>query len=226
MTGLAQAIDLFRSAIATDPKFAQAHASLAQVLLDQAMYRINEASNAEQVAAFDREVMPDIERALKLDPKNAEAYVAKGRLLKYTFRPGAEEAFRRAVELDPSDARATLLLGQSAIAHGRVDERHRLVMRARDLDPMDRANHELAIISAWILGRGDELRATVDRMLSLFPDDPAVARSVCYSWSYLGAPDETLACTAQVRARFPGNTEFGKELDALVRRGVGGAGRR
>ncbi len=139
-TAIAQATDLFRSAIATDPNFAQAHASLAQVLLNQAMDRIDEASNAEQVAAFDREVMPDIERALELDPKNAEAYVAKGRFLKYTFRPGAEEAFRRAVELDPSDARATLLSGQSAIAHGRVDERHRLVMRARDLDPMDRAN--------------------------------------------------------------------------------------
>ena len=215
MTALAQAADLFRSAIAADPKFAQAHASVAQALLNQAMDRINEASNAEQAAAFDREVMPDIDQALKLDPRNAEAYVAKGRLLKYTFRPGAEEAFRRAVELDPSHARATLLLGQSAIAHGRVDERHRLVMRARDLDPMDRTNHELAVISAWILGRGDELRAIVDRMLSLFPDDPAAARLACDSWSYLGAPDEILACTTQARARFPGKVEFGKELDSL-----------
>ena len=46
MTAMAQAADLFRSAIATDPKFAQAHASLAQVLLNQAMDRIDEASNA------------------------------------------------------------------------------------------------------------------------------------------------------------------------------------
>ena len=55
--------------------------------------------------------MPDIERALALDPKNAEAYFVKGRLLRNTHRAGAEEAFRRAVELDPSHAARNAVTG-------------------------------------------------------------------------------------------------------------------
>jgi TolB-like protein/predicted Zn-dependent protease len=215
-TAIAQAADLFRSAIAADPKFSLAHSSLAGALRDRAMRLFEEGTGPERAAAADRELMPHIERALALDPKNAEAYYIKGLLLKQTFRPGAESAFRRAVELDPSHAGATLQLGWSAIAHGRVDERHRLVMRALDLDPMDPSIYPFAMVSAWILGRGDDIRAIVDRMLRLFPDSPATAYQQCNSRTWLGLPDETLACIEKARARFAENAEFATGLDHLA----------
>ena len=170
----AQAADLFRSAIAADPKFAQAHASLAEVLLHQALEQIDEASNAGAGGRVDRAVMPDIERALAARPEERRRLFRQGSApAKYTFGPaprwpsGAPSSSIRATRGDAARS------GGRRVARGRVDERHRLVVRARDLDPMDRTAHESAMTSAWILGRGDELRATVERMLSLFPDDPA-----------------------------------------------------
>jgi len=53
-------------------------------------------TSEDQAPAMDREVLPDIERALELDQANAETYFARGRLLRATFRPGGEVAFRRA----------------------------------------------------------------------------------------------------------------------------------
>lgn len=214
-TGFAQAADRLLAAIVADPGFAQAHATLAGVRLWQALDRIDEASHAEQAAAIDREVMPDIERALKLDPKNAEAYFVKGELLLRTMRPESEAAFRRAVELDPNHAPAILALGWSAVSHGHVDERHRLVLRARDLDPMELRNHTSAIQSATILGRRDELRSSVDRMLRALPDHPGAAMQSCGSWSLLGQPDEALACLELARPNFAGNPQFRAYLDEL-----------
>jgi TolB-like protein/tetratricopeptide (TPR) repeat protein len=215
-TSSAQAADFFRSAIAADPEFSLAHSSLAAALRDRAMRLFEEATGADRAAAADRELMPHIDRALALDPRNAEAYYLKGLLLKQTYRPGAESAFRRAVELDPSDAGATLQLGWSAVANGRVDERHHLVMRALDLDPMDPTLYRFATLSAAILGRGDDVRAIVDRMLRLFPDSPAAAHEHCSSRRWLGFPDETLACVERARARFAENAEFVKSLDYLA----------
>ena len=217
MTAYAQAIDRFGSAIAADPRFAQAYASRAAALLPQALERAGDASGP-QAAEIDREVVPDIERALALDPKNAEAYFVKGRLLRNTHRAGAEEAFRRAVELDPSHAAATLSLGYSAMSHGRIDERHRLALRARDLDPMDLNNHEAVMMSAGALGRAEELRASVERMQSVFPDHPRATGLACQAWSQLGQPDEALACIAVGRATFADNAGFLAAMDELAGR--------
>jgi hypothetical protein len=73
----AQAADLFRQAIASDPGFAQAHASLARSKLNLTYNRISEGTPEEQAAALDREVLPeDVERALELDPMDLQNHVA------------------------------------------------------------------------------------------------------------------------------------------------------
>jgi TolB-like protein len=215
-TSLAQAADLYRSAIAADPKFAQAHARLAGVLLGQALNQTNEATHAEQAAAVDRAVMPDIERALALDPRNAEAYFVKGRLLRNTLRPGAEAAFRRAVELNPNHAPATVSLGFALVAQGLVDERQRLVVHARDLDPMDMQTHSGVLMGAWILGRREELRAGVERMLAVFPENSFAAAHQCEALLELGNPDGALACVVKARTRFATNAEFLTAMDVLA----------
>jgi TolB-like protein/Tfp pilus assembly protein PilF len=204
-TGMAQAADLFNSAIASDAKFAQAHASLAAAKLAVAYQRVNEATPAAQAEAMDREVLPDVERSLELDPRNAEAWLVKGNLLRHTFRPGARDAFRKAVELDPSNAEATVALGWTTIASGHVDERHRLAMRALELDPMDVGHHEAAITAAWIMARPDEVRALSARMLELFPDHSRAALLACDALVSVGDLAEALPCVLAVAAKYSGD---------------------
>jgi TolB-like protein/Tfp pilus assembly protein PilF len=201
-TAAGQAAEHFRAAIANDPRFAQAHASLALAKLTLAHTQIDESTPEAQAAAMDREVLPDIERALELDPANAEAYFAKGRLLRATYRPGAESAFRRAVELDPSNAPATVSLGYAMLTHGHVDERYRLVRRALELDPMDLGHHNAAIMAAWIMAKPDEVRALTARMLKLFPDHPRARLIACEAYSYVGQPDEAVACAIAAASEF------------------------
>ena len=217
-TSMAQSAELFRSAIASDPKFAQAYASLAAAKLALALDRVNEATPAAQADAMDREVMPDIRRALELDPRNAEAWLVKGNLLRHTFRPGARDTFRRAVELDPSNAEGTVALGWTTIATGDVDERYHLVMRALELDPMDVVHHEAAITAAWIMGRPDEVRALSARMLELFPDHPRAALLACDARVHVGELDEALACALVATARFPGDPDIVAELHVAAGR--------
>jgi len=161
--------------------------------------------------------MPDVERALELDPRNAHAWYVRGRLMWETGRfTQSAEALQRALELDPSHAAATLAMSGAVMAAGRQDERFRLAIRALELDPMDPGNHHSAVQLAWIVGRRDDLRAGIERMRSLFPDNPRMVATVCLSLLRLGEPDEALACVEEARVRFAARSSFIAQLDGLA----------
>jgi adenylate cyclase len=216
-TALAQAAELLLSAIQADPGFAMAHAVLAEVRYLQAWALDPQSSRDERIARLDAAVMPDIERALEIDPRNAHAWYVSGRLLRGTQRYAESvEALRRAVELDPSHAPATLALSAAALSAGRQDERFRLASRALELDPMTPANHTAAVTVAWILGRREDLRTAADRMRALFPGHPGVATMTCLSILRLGEPDEALACVELERAGAPARPAYIANLDSLA----------
>lgn len=216
-TALAQAGDLLRSAIRADPRFAQAHATLAEVLLQQAKQRSSSESGRGRDTALEQAAMPDVERALELDPRNAHAWYVRGLVLWETRRYAeSAEALGRALELDPNHAPATLAMSGAVMAAGRQDERFRLAIRALELDPMDPGNHHSAAQLAWIVGGRDDLRAGIERMRSLFPDNHRMAAMVCTSWLRLGEPDEALACVAGARVRFAARSSYLPHLDSLA----------
>ncbi len=216
-TALAQAADLLRSAIGADPRFAQAHAMLAEVLLTQASRRNSRESDPARVAELEQAALPDVERALELDPRNAHAWYVRGLVLWESQRYSeSADALARALELDPNHAPATLAMSGAVMAAGRQDERFRLANRALELDPMDPGNHHSAAQLAWIVGRRDDLRAGIERMRSLFPDNHRMAAMVCTSRLRLGEPDEALACVAEARARFAARSSYLPHLDLLA----------
>jgi len=196
-----KAVTAFRSAIVADPGFAQAHAVLAHAL----MFNDDEADKRALASYYDSVVMPEVERALQLDPSNGYAYFVKGYVLRSTQRPGGSTAYRRAYELDPNNDTVLSALAAAAATAGHFDEQFRLNMLARDRDPMAWQHHMRAMNSAAYLGHLDQMRAVVARMQRQFPDDVGPNILACRSAWWSGAQDEALACAARMLAEHAGD---------------------
>ncbi len=143
-------IAYFRRAIALDPSFAPAHAALA---IEYALEGgFNMLPNAEVIAE------QEAQKALALDPFLSETYVALGLLrevVDYDWG-GAEEAFRRAIELNPGNAFAHHELGQLFGRLGRLDEALASERHALHLDPLS-ARYQNGIGEIlYFAGRYDE----------------------------------------------------------------------
>jgi TolB-like protein/Flp pilus assembly protein TadD len=155
-----QAIQHFRKAIAIAPDYAQAWARLAE---------------AEAFGSPAKEWMPkakaDAARALELAPDLAEAHAADG--LVKTFWdwdfPGAERAFRKALELDPNSSDVHYRFSTLLAALGRFDEAIAECRRAYELDPLsDPVGHHLGRL--YYFARDYEKAASqLEHVLTLDP---------------------------------------------------------
>jgi len=108
--------ELFSRAIALDPKFAIAHAGLADCCSYLYLYWKPTTDNLRLADSASR-------RAVVLDPKLAEAQVSRAVALS-TLRnyPEAEEAFRLAIDIDPNLFEAHYFYGRACLAQGKYRE--------------------------------------------------------------------------------------------------------
>ncbi len=98
---IAAAVPLLKGAVAKDPSFARAHASLASA------YAILPFVGVVLPAAARTDATASVERALSLAPELTAARVAQGLLLFNDFRyRDAERVLQKAVALDSGDAEA------------------------------------------------------------------------------------------------------------------------
>jgi tetratricopeptide (TPR) repeat protein len=98
IAGYKSAIEYFQQAIQQDPKYALAHAGLADAYLLLGTYWVEAITEAKAAAM----------QALAIDPSLAEAHVALGHIklwLDWDW-PAAEREFRQGLSLDPSSALA------------------------------------------------------------------------------------------------------------------------
>ena len=131
----APAIAFFEQAIAKDPNYAIAYAGLADAYL--AIER-NVGTTVPLGAVAIPRAKAAAERAVTLDPMLSEAHssLASIRAREYGWQD-AERGFRRAIELNPSNALAHLELGASVlVVQGRFEEGLKEVRRAVALDPL------------------------------------------------------------------------------------------
>lgn len=78
------------------------------------------------------EALQTLDKALALDPNNAEIYSLKGSCLERLNRPReAEEAYRKAVQLDPNYKEGYYYLGQFLKRQGKEQEAEQILRRAR-----------------------------------------------------------------------------------------------
>ena len=126
-----KALDYFNRAIAADPGYAQAYAGVADCYyaLSNTYVPPTEAMPRARAAAL---------RALELDDSLGAAHAVLG-VVKANYEwesASAEREFRRAIELNPSDAQAHLMFGFTLIATSDPEEAQAAISRAVELDPL------------------------------------------------------------------------------------------
>lgn len=140
--GLRRGIQFFREAIDSDPSFASAYAGLADCFI----------TLATNIPLPPRETMPKAKaaamRAIEIDDGLAEAWASLG-AVRWWFDwdwEGAEEAYRRAISLNPNYATAHDGYSMLLSARGRFDEAVEQISKACDLDPLSLI---IAVHAGW-----------------------------------------------------------------------------
>ncbi len=127
---LAESVAQLEQAVALDPSYAQAHAALANSLL--LWWGYSGGGGADSLAHAEQAAY----KALALDASLSDAHGALGNVLRYADRPGAEDEYKRALELNPNNAIVThdyaVLLSQLP---GREADSVALSERILELDP-------------------------------------------------------------------------------------------
>jgi serine/threonine protein kinase/tetratricopeptide (TPR) repeat protein len=128
---LRQAMELFRQAIALDPRFARAHAGLAMAASVLPMYADVSSDSIYPVGiAAGR-------RAIEIDPTLADGYLGLGNSLAYEFKwDETERNFKRAIQLEPDNATAHHWYGSFLSITGRLAESITELQEAVRLDPL------------------------------------------------------------------------------------------
>jgi serine/threonine protein kinase/Flp pilus assembly protein TadD len=139
---LRRATQFFRESIEHDPSFASAYAGLADTFI----------TLATNIPLPPHEAMPKAkaaaQRAIEIDDGLAEAWASLG-AIRWWFEwdwEGAEEAYRRAISLNPNYATAHDGYGMLLCARGRFDEAVEQVSKAADLDPLSLI---IAVHAGW-----------------------------------------------------------------------------
>jgi eukaryotic-like serine/threonine-protein kinase len=202
--GFRQGIQHFERAIAEDPGFALAHVGLACVYAESP----NEGFLSLRPEMALGRAKEAVARALALDDSLGDAHGIRG-LLKFIGDydwPGAEEDFKRAIELSPGSADVYDHYGWMCSALERFDEAIRLAQRARELDPMaHRSDLANELLRAGRLQEAVELGARIVELEPGFSRGHAV-----YGWACLlsGRQADGVAALARAVALSEGGTLF------------------
>lgn len=166
-SGLGAAVGYFQEALAADPEFAQAHVAMAETRLLQSRFRFLDRALAIQLAES------SVERALALDPALAEAFAAKGDVLRLRGNDeAAEAALRQAIALNPNLAGAWVSYGWLLAEKSGWDEQKEMWRRAAALDPHSPAVRVYGAFADLRRGQVAEAETQLQSLLGQQPDFP------------------------------------------------------
>ena len=170
----AKAKAYYEKSIATDPTFAPAYASLAELLTGRLWaFPVAARTQARELA----------EQALALDGSLAEAHAALGRVSQQEWDwAGAERAYRRAVDVNPNYGVARVWFATYLFCMKRFDEGVDQAERAQRIDPASSFVNTLAGMAYLLAGHGDKARATLQRVIDLDPRYVLASRYLAESY--------------------------------------------
>jgi serine/threonine-protein kinase len=164
--GFRKAIDFYRQAVDLDPDYSPAHAEIANCLgtLLYFGYLVpNETLPAISAA---------VEKAITIDDSVVEAHITLAKI-KFYYEwdfAGAQQEFKRAIELNPNHSEAHLFYAFYLAVMGRFDEALAEVEVARELDPISLICNLLLGHVYLIVGRHDLMAEQSKRLLRMEPD--------------------------------------------------------
>lgn len=195
-----RATDYFERAIALDPTFALAYANLAMVYTEFA-----EAGTIAPDVAYQR-AEELARKAMQLDPELGAAYCTMGHLkgIREFDWTGAEQHFKRSLELNPNSSDTYDLYGRLCTALGRYGEALVLHDRARELDPLvHRMDGVTTLLRA---GRYADAIHRAEDALELDPDYDRTRATLGWAYFLSGRKDDGIAELERAVAISPENT--------------------
>jgi len=162
--GWKKSIEYLQQAIAKDPRYALAHAGLADSYLSLGAFYVEALVDGKAAA----------QKAIALDPTLAEAHVALGHVkfwLDWDW-PAADREFKQGIALNPNSALAHDQYGVYLAAMGRTSESIAEGRRAQELDALS------AIVNTdvgWCLVYGGRVAESVTQFKSTLDLDPNYA---------------------------------------------------
>jgi serine/threonine protein kinase/Flp pilus assembly protein TadD len=152
---------MFQSAIEADPRYARAHAGVADCCSVLYVFWDNSEANLKQADAASR-------KALELDPESAEAHVARGMAVSLNKQfAEARKEFEAAIRLDPKLFEAYYLYARACIAEGLLDDAARLYEQACRVRPEDYQAPNLLGLAYHGLGRKQDAERAFRRCVEV-----------------------------------------------------------
>jgi len=181
----AQAMELYRQALAADPQFALAHVGLAYASINQHYF------NKFSVSAITEAAEPLLEQAAQLDPELSELYAVRAALREEQDRvDDALHDLKHAIVLNPNDSWAFAELARLYLLLGQPRDALQNEMQALALDPLDFALHARQCLALQDLARFEQASAACERARSLQGQgDWAFVVSYWLAWSQGDAID-------------------------------------
>jgi adenylate cyclase len=163
--------ELITRAIELDPNYSAARALLADGLYSLAMLGWTEFPDHELARGT-----AEARHAIALAPNEPDGYRALGRiLLARADYDEAQNALKRAIEINPSDASAVAVWGIAQLFSGEISGAIESLELALKLDPMLEPHYVFDLAVAYYLARRhDDALHIAERGLARYPDFPHV----------------------------------------------------
>ena len=180
---ISPAIESFERAIELDSTFALAYAMLG------GCYAVGGGVSTREEAG--RRAREAVAKALALDENTAEAYNALGWVNVYFDWnwEGADEAFQRAIQLNPSYADAYHRYAHYFMIMGRTEEAMEASRRARELSPLDQAIVGHHVWDLYMTRQYDSAIAYGQQILDADPDNFNAIRYISFAHEQRGQFD-------------------------------------
>ena len=186
--GFEKAIDYLEQAIKKDPSYAPAYAELGEVYRNlgwNGLLPPKEWRPKEELATM---------KALQIDDTLAEAHVLKGHLKEFDYDwPGAEEEYKRALDLNPNSVRAHETYGWYLEMVGRLDEAMVHEKRALDLNPLGlEINWDMGVLLDFSR-QHDRAIEQFQKIIKMDPSWPPAHAGLMQAYQEKGMYEEAIA---------------------------------